>query len=107
MEKKLRIVSSCITSAEISIVFVTVITIVAETYLPLKNWLAATFTHHWLGKGIVLAAIFSLIAVGLILISKKQVSVLSLSRQLQRLNALTIISSFLLTAYFIYHYLSA
>lgn len=31
--------------------------VAAERYAPLKDWLKATFTHHWLGKG-ALAILF-------------------------------------------------
>lgn len=31
-----------------------VLTVVKELFAPLKNWLAATFGHHWTGHGVVL-----------------------------------------------------
>lgn len=34
-----------------------VLIITAEKYAPLKDWLKATFSHHWLGKG-ALAILF-------------------------------------------------
>lgn len=32
--------------------------IAAEKYAPLKDWLKATFTHHWLGKGALAIVLF-------------------------------------------------
>jgi purine-cytosine permease-like protein len=48
-------------SGTLSVLFVTVVTIAAELYPPLKNWLASTFTHHWVGKGVIAMAIFFLL----------------------------------------------
>ena len=37
------------------------LTIVGEEWAPLKDWLKNTFTHHWLGKGALAIAAFSII----------------------------------------------
>jgi len=42
-----------------AVVFVAIATIVGELYAPLKNWLAETFSHHWIGKGVLSLAIFA------------------------------------------------
>lgn len=47
----------------ISVVYIALITIMGELFEPLKNFLKNTFWHHWLGKSIVLAAIFALSAI--------------------------------------------
>lgn len=44
-----------------TILFITLLTIAAELNAPLKGWLAATFTHHWVGKGILAMALFALL----------------------------------------------
>ena len=36
--------------------------IVAELVPPFKNWLAATFSHHWVGKAIIISVVFFLAA---------------------------------------------
>lgn len=43
--------------AILSVLWVAVSTIVGETFHPFKDWLAATFGHHWVGKGIIAAAL--------------------------------------------------
>lgn len=47
----------------IAIVFIAFATIGAELYAPFKNWLAATFSHHWIGKGILAMLIFLVVSV--------------------------------------------
>jgi hypothetical protein len=39
-------------------VLIAIGTIAGEEWAPLKNWLANTFTHHWLGKGAVMIVVF-------------------------------------------------
>ncbi len=44
--------------ATVTVVFITIITVWAELAPGLKTWLANTFTHHWVGKGVLAAAVF-------------------------------------------------
>jgi len=44
-----------------AIFFVTLITVLADLVPPLKDWLKAVFTHHWIGKGILSVALFALL----------------------------------------------
>jgi hypothetical protein len=39
-------------------VLVVLLTIVGEEYAPVKNWLKATFSHHWLGKSYLAVLLF-------------------------------------------------
>ena len=39
--------------------------VVAEESPALKNWLKATFYHHWLGKGALALGLFALLSVAL------------------------------------------
>ena len=39
--------------------------VAAEESPALKNWLKATFYHHWLGKGALALALFALVSVAL------------------------------------------
>ncbi len=45
----------------VTIVLITVMTILAELSTNFKDFLANTFWHHWIGKGIIALAIFFLI----------------------------------------------
>lgn len=62
MDKRLKIVNSFIAGAIIASIFIAASTIGAELYKPFKDWLAGTFYHHWVGKGVLAVAIFLLVA---------------------------------------------
>lgn len=55
---KLKIVSAAAMSAILAVFFVTVITVAAELWLPLKEWLRTMFTHHWVGKSILVIGLY-------------------------------------------------
>src|SRR3989344_9524081 len=59
--KKLKIVESAAISASIVIVFITAITIIADLNPALKDWLKNSFSHHWIGKGILSVVIFAVL----------------------------------------------
>jgi len=40
-------------SAMLSVATIAVLTVAGELHKPLKNWLAETFYHHWVGKGVI------------------------------------------------------
>ncbi len=63
MEKKFRIIHSIICAAIAAVIFVVVITISANIYLPIKDWLKNVFTQHWIGKSILSAAVFIVIGI--------------------------------------------
>lgn len=46
-----------------AVIFITIITIAADLYLPLKGWLKNVFSHHWVGKSVLAAVVFLLFAV--------------------------------------------
>ncbi len=54
---------SAILATAVAIIFITAITIAADLYSPLKNWLKDTFSHHWIGKGVLAAALWMAVAV--------------------------------------------
>lgn len=60
MIKKSKILNSFIAGAIASVVFIVLITIVADLVPPLKDWLKNNFYHHWVGKGILASLIFLL-----------------------------------------------
>ena len=59
--KKFKIIHSAICGAIASVIFIVVITIAADLYSPLKDWLKNAFSHHWIGKGILSLAIFGVV----------------------------------------------
>ncbi|HEY4475672.1 MAG TPA: hypothetical protein VJB92_03050 [Candidatus Paceibacterota bacterium] len=61
MDKKIRISSAAVLSSIIVIVFITAITIIADLNPALKDWLKNTFSHHWIGKGILSVVIFAVL----------------------------------------------
>lgn len=59
MDKRLAILNACIWGALAAVVFIVAITVTADLYLPLKDWLKWAFGHHWVGKGILAIGIFA------------------------------------------------
>jgi len=51
--KQTQIVNGLIAGGIISIALVTILTVVGDLYSPLKDWLKVTFSHHWIGKGVL------------------------------------------------------
>lgn len=43
-----------------TVVFITLITVLADLVPALKDWLKSAFTHHWIGKGVLAAGLFAL-----------------------------------------------
>lgn len=78
---------------------VMLLTIVGEEWAPLKNWLKATFSHHWLGKSYLSVALFVLV----VLIAYPFTSRMSATRALWFSFAAAILSAGAMTAYFILH----
>lgn len=68
---KLKIINSVIIGVIATIVFITVITIAADLYLPLEDWLKANFYHHWIGKEILAKAIFIFAALSSLIFIKE------------------------------------
>ncbi|MEK7555740.1 MAG: hypothetical protein AAB523_00460 [Patescibacteria group bacterium] len=62
MDKKLKIVNSFIAGAIVASAFIAGATIGGELYKPFKDWLAGTFYHHWVGKGVLSVLIFLAVA---------------------------------------------
>lgn len=52
-DKKSQYIYAFAISAGLAIITVAVLTIAGELHKPLKNWLAETFMHHWIGKGVI------------------------------------------------------
>lgn len=56
--KKNKIINSFGVAAIVAIIFIVFATIFGELYKPFKNYLADTFSHHWIGKGVIAIVIF-------------------------------------------------
>lgn len=56
---KLKIICAVTVGSIATVVFITAITIAADLYPPLKDWLKNVFTHHWIGKGILSVVVFA------------------------------------------------
>ena len=55
---KLGVLTGFAIGGVLAILFVVAATIGGELYSPFKSWLANTFSHHWIGKGVLATAIF-------------------------------------------------
>lgn len=53
--KQVQVVNGLIAGGIFAVALVTVLTVVGDLYSPLKDWLKATFYHHWIGKGVLSA----------------------------------------------------
>jgi len=56
-------VRSVAIAAMVTSVMLAVIIVSAEEIPALKDWLKATFTHHWLGKGAIAIAVFIIVTI--------------------------------------------
>ena len=96
-----KIVYSVIVGAIGAVIFITAITITADLYLPLKNWLADTFFHHWLGKGILSIVVFIIISLlGWFL--SKEANENKINKFLKLLSWLLILGSLAIIGFFIW-----
>lgn len=57
-EKKTKVTFAVFAAVTLTIIFITVITVYADLYPPLKDWLKNSFTHHWIGKGVLSFLLF-------------------------------------------------
>ncbi len=56
-------VRSVAIAAMVTSVMLAVLIVSAEEIPALKDWLKATFTHHWLGKGALAIAVFIVVTI--------------------------------------------
>lgn len=101
MTDRAKIVQASTAGAIVAVVFITVITVLADLQAPLKDWLKATFTHHWVGKGILAVVVFFVVSLILLTVRgsgdseklRKGIAVLSWS---------AILGTLILLAFFLY-----
>lgn len=63
MQKQIKLLHSLVCAAGVTVFFIAGITISAELFTPIKDWLKTTFSHHWLGKGALSLLLFSAITI--------------------------------------------
>lgn len=82
-----------------------VMTIGPELYPPLKAWLAATFGHHWIGKGIISIVLFlAVIALSYPKLTKVERSMAAWSA---RLLAVVILATLIIIGFYTYEFFFA
>lgn len=103
MNKPKLIYSSSIASS-IAIIFVTVVTIVAELVAPLKNWLKTLSGHHWTSKGI-LSLLLCVVVLFLLYFAKINVDAKKIKNVLFAMIGITVLGSLVLFIFFTGHHL--
>ncbi len=104
MNEKPHIANTSLISLIIVAIYIPVITITAEFVPALKNWLATTYGHHWVGKGIIMIMIYAVAFAALYLVfrsRRKEVSVAYIGIA----TGISIVSSLTITLFFVYEYL--
>tara|TARA_B100000745_G_scaffold219274_1_gene145997 strand:+ start:10164 stop:10487 length:324 start_codon:yes stop_codon:yes gene_type:complete len=96
----LKDVNAAAEAAGLVAILVTIITIVGEVWLPLKDTLKLIFTHHWLGKSALSLALFVFIYW---LRRNKPVRSNQVARSVYGAIVLSFIASFALVAFFVLH----
>ncbi|MEK9154786.1 MAG: hypothetical protein AAB596_01835 [Patescibacteria group bacterium] len=61
--KKTKLINSIIIGATTAVLFIIAITITADLYLPLKDWMKNNFYHHWVGKGILSIVVLVIVSI--------------------------------------------
>lgn len=96
-----RYASAATMAAATSILFVTVITVLADLAPGLKDWLKVTFTHHWIGKGVIAAGLFVVVYLFLNAFLKKATAE-RLVPLLRLLTWLTVAGTIVILGFFVY-----
>ncbi|MEK6915787.1 MAG: hypothetical protein AABW89_04575 [Nanoarchaeota archaeon] len=103
MNNKKNIPDTAMTRATLlTMLFVTSITIVAEISSSLKDGLKAMTGHHWVSKGVLSLALFGFL---LWVLSVKGTSSEEVRKEVRFTFWFTIILSFILFAFFLWHYI--
>ncbi len=100
MADRMKIVQASVAGAIVAVVFMTVITIIADLQAPLKDGLKTAFTHHWIGKGVLGAMVFMI--VWLSLVGRGSEDPERLRKGLTTLSWSAILGALVLLAFFLY-----
>lgn len=93
------VIATALSSIAVS-VFVALITISGEEYVPLKAWLKDTFTHHWIGKSVLSVVLFICSSAVCYFLPLKNIG---LSTSIIWASVMAILSAVAMTGYFILH----
>lgn len=101
---RFTIIRATTCAAAFAVAFVTGITIAADLYLPLKDWLKLTFSHHWVGKGVLAIALFVGISAILLFFPtpKDEMKAKALARSTWTLVIASLIGTISIIVFFIY-----
>lgn len=101
---RFKIVRATLCAAACTITFITGITVAADLYPPLKSWLKLTFSHHWVGKGILAGAVFTavIVIVSFIPAPENDVKAKTLTRSVWALVAASLAGTLVIIIFFIY-----
>lgn len=89
-------------AALLALLYIPLITVVAELNKPLKDFIAATFWHHWLGKGVILVGL--MVIFSLIFGRTKETTTKQDEKFLMTLMVLTVIGGLSILGFFTYEY---
>lgn len=98
---KLKKSYAAVKAAAATVIFTTLITVLGDLYLPLKDWLKAVFTHHWIGKG-VLAVVLWVLFFAVLSSAKNDLAEDKLPEALNRLSVAAVFGTLVLFAFFVY-----
>ena len=101
---RFKIIRATTYAAALAVTFITGVTITADLYLPLKDWLKLTFSHHWVGKGILAVILFVGISAVLLLFPapKNEMKAKTLAQSIWTLVIVSLIGTIGIIAFFIY-----
>lgn len=101
---RFKIIRTTTYAAAFAVAFITGVTVTADLYLPLKDWLKLTFSHHWIGKGMLAIAFFVGISAVLVLFPapKDEMKAQALARSTWTLVIVSLIGTISIIAFFIY-----
>ena len=104
-EKKLKYTTGFFLSFVITSLFNALLVVLKETYTPLKTWMAAVFSHHWIAHGVFVLTLF--VVLGLILSDAKIEEKLKLDDKKMSiaLIATVIISGIIISGFYLVHIL--
>lgn len=101
---RVKIIRATTYGAALAVAFITGITVTADLYLPLKGWLKLTFSHHWVGKGILAGVVFAAVTIIFLLmpVPVDELKIKMLARGARNLALVSLAGTLVIIAFFIY-----
>ena len=103
LSKTYKQIQTVARAALYTVITITAITIIADLYPPVKEWLKNTFTHHWIGKGVLGVAVFVVIAI--IEGMRGEGTVAKAEQSVRMLIYVSLLGTIVLLAFFFYEFL--